>query len=156
MSQTYDEWRASRDPLEYVAELECQHCGETHRDMESQIECAEKTIEEQRALLFRVLAAQGSGHVWQMESVCGDVRDHLEPKQIELGSCTIKAPYRGELEMGQEYYVVQPSFGNGCTKSRWTNEDTERKVRDLGLLHLTMEGAQAHSQAILSLTRRTT
>lgn len=63
---------------------------------------------------------------------------HLDPGK------TFPAPWHGEMELGQEYWIAGD---DRVVIDTWDDYEGDRQWQDLGLIHLTEEAAQAHRDA---------
>lgn len=60
----------------------------------------------------------------------------------------VPAPYRGEMELGREYWVASPLVGNGIAWRSWGDSETDREFRASGFIHLDKESASKHGRAL--------
>lgn len=76
-------------------------------------------------------------------------------KRITINGHEVLEPYRGHLDRGVSYYVVDPvrlikyvtwRFDSGSVP------DEVERLQELGLVHTTKEAAVAHAKALLSFT----
>jgi hypothetical protein len=75
-----------------------------------------------------------------------------EPKYIVVNGIQVPEPVRGGLEHNQEYWLVDPTAWL-ITSGLWSFTNIEKQWLSLGLIHLTREAAQAHSDAMLLPSR---
>lgn len=93
------------------------------------------------------LSLSGSGRCARFCIDNPDNKDLFEPKPkfCHLDpSKTFPAPYRGEMKVGQRFWVVGQSK---VSIQAWASVDMDRQWRDLGLIHLTEEAATQHWNA---------
>ena len=73
------------------------------------------------------------------------------PKTFFINDFKIPEPTRVALEYGTKYWCIQSSIPSisVCT---WTGDEVDRFRLDKGIVHLTREAAQLHTDALLSFT----
>lgn len=80
----------------------------------------------------------------------------VKPSTINIDGFQVQEPVRHDLKYGQNYFYVSFEFDNGkaYNKDIWTGS-YEDKLRLLaGMVHLTEEAVNQHSEALLSFTTK--
>ena len=81
-----------------------------------------------------------------------------KPRTININGHEVPEPVRDSSEMGEEAYYYMPSLYHlsGFVPVVWYSDCADLERLHRGLVHLTKEAAQAHAEALLSITRQET
>jgi hypothetical protein len=93
---------------------------------------------------------------WNFED---QYRRKAQTINININGYEVPEPYRGEMKIGQRYYI--PRLGCGSKYDivtwaqviTWDNNEHDNGYKFKGLLHLTELAAIKHTEALLSLTQ---
>lgn len=77
----------------------------------------------------------------------------VKPKTINIGGFEVPKPITDELENGQRFWVVDLTDTNLVSDTTWSSHAFDRRMLKLGLIHLTIEAAKTHAQALIDITR---
>jgi len=85
---------------------------------------------------------------WNELLACGPTRQvRRKPKTITY-TVTIPEPYRGDLSMGEKYFVANPTIEKWFTACYWEESYILRRCMEFGLVYLTKEDAIAAAKAM--------
>jgi hypothetical protein len=70
-----------------------------------------------------------------------------KPKTVSVNGIELPAPYRGEMEYRQLYFVI-----TNTTPATWNNDPVDLMRRETGQLHLTKEAADLWREALKKIT----
>lgn len=76
-----------------------------------------------------------------------------KPRTININGFEVPEPVRNPLNIDDEYYVVRPDRECHFHRGTWDNSQAEHIWLGLSLIHLTIEAAIKHAEALLSFTR---
>lgn len=80
-----------------------------------------------------------------------DTKFRRKPKTININGFEVPEPHRDPLEIGQRYWLADPS--NSLVEMyHWDNVACEIRCLRAGLIHITKEAAEIHRKALLSFT----
>jgi len=82
-----------------------------------------------------------------------DVKYRRKPKTILINGFEVPEPVREPLKYGTSYYQVSFARRPELSGCEWTNHAIDHHRLGLGLIHLTLEAAEAHAKALLSFTQ---
>ena len=103
-----------------------------------------------------------TGEIWRdckHNPAWEDYRDYRhKPRTININGYEVPEPVRDSSEMGEEGYYYIPSLHHlsGFVPVVWYSDCADLERLHRGLVHLTKEAAQAHAEALLSITRQET
>jgi hypothetical protein len=80
------------------------------------------------------------------------VKYRRKAQTININGHEVPEPYRGEMKIGQTYYIPRLGCGSKYDIITWDNNGHDHRYRFKGLLHLTIEAAFKHTEALLSFT----
>ena len=69
--------------------------------------------------------------------------------QMITRTITYPAPYRGQMEVGQMYFIPEVTSDDFHTYIQWMNDGCDTMWQSNGLVHLTEEAAIAHAKALI-------
>lgn len=84
---------------------------------------------------------------------CDDYEYRRKPRTININGHEVPEPVRSLLNIDDEYYVVRPDRECHFHRGTWDNSQAEHIWLRLGLIHLKLEAAIKHAEALLSFTR---
>lgn len=58
-------------------------------------------------------------------------------------------PYRGEVKIGLRVYSATPTLREKATEIIWNNSESNKRLKDMNLIHKSREAAIAHCDAML-------
>jgi len=73
--------------------------------------------------------------------------DEYKPRTITINGIKVSEPEREPLEKGQEYWLADP-VSNIPLSDVWHDTQSDYRLLEKGLIHLTKENANAHMEAI--------
>lgn len=77
----------------------------------------------------------------------------IKPRTININGFEVPEPCRKPLNKGTVYYYFEPFIPKDNVDSLlWVDDDIDRKLLGLGIIHLTKENAIQHIKALLSFT----
>lgn len=96
-------------------------------------------------------------HYYVLTEICGESFDpenyRIKPKTIRIGNYDVPEPLRVAPKKGQNYWVVAINDQNLSHLSTWTDDGTDNRRLERGLIHLDNQSAELHGKAIVSLTQ---
>ena len=102
-----------------------------------------------------------NGHWWESTSpLWGDnaiYRAKPAPTlslAIIVNGIEVPEPVREALEVGQRYWLADPTSITFHKKTYWGDDDIDIRILNRGLIHLTEEAAVAHAKAMLAPSMR--
>ena len=78
----------------------------------------------------------------------------IVPKTININGFEVPEPERKPLKKGMHYWV--PNIyrkEDQADRNTWTSPESDGRILDLNLIHLTKEAAELHAKALLSFTQ---
>lgn len=120
----------------------------------------------------RILRAIADGETIQSKDDFGDwvsrgpatvleeISDHehgpehyrVKPRTITINSHEVPEPLREAPEQGTDCWTPHLSAENPALFCRWNGDNADHRWLARGLVHLTREAAQAHAEALISIT----
>ena len=76
----------------------------------------------------------------------------IKPRTIRIGKYDVPEPEREAPMYGQKYYVPSITSEDRVSTRDWIKHSTDFSLLSSGLIHLTIEAAETHAKALLSLT----
>ena len=73
---------------------------------------------------------------------------------IIVNGIEVPEPVREALEVGQRYWLADPTSITFHKKTYWGDDDIDIRILNRGLIHLTEEAAVAHAKAMLAPSMR--
>lgn len=83
-----------------------------------------------------------------------DYEYRRKPRTININGHEVPEPVREPLECGTEYFIPIIRERRFAIDFYWTDEKTDKRFLERGLIHLTEEAAIAHARALLSFTAK--
>lgn len=77
----------------------------------------------------------------------------IAPKTIKIGEHEVPEPCREPLERDTNYWTFTPFVG--AARTYWLGTDRDKLALEGGFIHLTQEAAEAHYEAIKSMSAKT-
>lgn len=72
----------------------------------------------------------------------------IKPQTITINGIEVPEPMRVAPVPGSYYWVPSPESEVFTLKSRWLNDDFDRRRMERGMCHATQAGAEAHCKAL--------
>lgn len=91
--------------------------------------------------------------VWFFNSTRGKPVEIDEIVPVRVVEQTWPEPCREPLERGQRYFYPDPACRVTAIDDEWNGEGSDLRLLERGLIHLTLEAAQAHAEALLALSK---
>jgi hypothetical protein len=91
--------------------------------------------------------------VWFFNSTRGKPVDIVEIVPVRVVTRAWPEPCREALQPEQRYFYVDPVCRVTAVAEFWTGDAEDMRLLDRGLIHLTLEAAQAHAEALLALSK---
>lgn len=109
-----------------------------------------------------VMAAAGRGEVVQVFAggrwldkeggvFYSGAKYRIKPRTIRIGEYDVPEPMREAPNAGSRYYIPA-ILGCGCMSVVWADDPHDISALNDGLVHSTLEAAQLHAKALISLT----
>lgn len=93
---------------------------------------------------------------WNNIYGCPDWDERLEyrqiPKTIKIGNFDIPEPMREKPEIGSEYFYVSCSSPSGIRAEFWHDSETDNRILDRRICHLTRDNCILHARALFSFS----
>ena len=117
--------------------------------------CAEIQFVVNAAAMGEVIQYQDNDGVWLDKPSYGFIpsrKYRVKPKKIIIAGIEVPAPSREPLNNKQRYFLPNISVERGYTDCYWNSEPRHMRFLNKGLVHTTIEAAQAHAKALISIT----
>lgn len=77
----------------------------------------------------------------------------MEVLPIVMVECSFPEPCREALAIGVPYFYPDALCRIIALREEWSGDSEDMRLLERGLVHLTLEAAQAHAEALLSLSK---
>ena len=74
-------------------------------------------------------------------------------KTVTINGFEMPCPVREPLEVGEEYWIFDPSCPDNVVEWAWGGAAYENRLLRAGMIHRTREAAMKHAEAIMSFTK---
>jgi hypothetical protein len=75
-------------------------------------------------------------------------------KTIRIGQYDVPEPLRVKPVIGTTYYYVSLKESNGVANYQWDNDEADNILLLNGAIHLTLDAAELHGKALMSLNAK--
>ena len=90
---------------------------------------------------------------WSLLASGPYVKWRIAPKTVKVGEYEVPEPEREPLERDTNYWTFTPFLG--AARTCWLGTDRDKLALEGGFIHLTKEAAEAHYEAIKSMSAKT-
>ena len=73
-------------------------------------------------------------------------------KTIKIGDMEVPEPFKGTLDIGDTYYLIDLHDDDLVYDDEWGNAYLDKRLHTRGLIHLDKESAIAHAKALIKVS----
>lgn len=118
-----------------------------------------RAIADGKTVQMRSTSAYEANEWWEPGDILRYINDghhefRIKPETININGHEVPAPVQEPLEKGQVYWLVRCCSTVGSESQTWNGDPHDFLWLKNGLIHLHHKAADAHTEALLSFTRR--